>query len=96
MRQQLCASACALMVLLMGCATDSLSWQRYTENDFPARVRSVTTSLGYVLDAERGVNYRQWTVSIGKGIPYAFSTDLSPEQGLRNHCQESKVRSLFR
>lgn len=72
MRQQLCASACALMVLLIGCATDSLSWQRYTEKDFPARVRSVTTSLGYVLDAERGVNYRQWTVSFGKGIPYAF------------------------
>jgi len=72
MRQQLCAFACGLMVLVMGCATDSLSWQRYTKNDFPARVRSITTSLGYVLDAEGGLNYRQWTVSFGKGIPYAF------------------------
>jgi hypothetical protein len=72
MRQQFGAFACALMVLVMGCARDPLSWQRYTENDFPARVRSVITSVGSVLDAERGLNYRQWTVSFGKGIPYAF------------------------
>lgn len=70
MQLQLCA--CVLMVLAMGCATDSVSWQRYTQNDFPAPVHSVTTRLGNVLDYERDLTYSPWTVSFGKGIPYAF------------------------
>ena len=69
MRLQLMV-ACA--VLMMGCATEPLLWQRYTQNDFPARVRSITTALGNVLDANRGLKYGSWTVSFGKGIPYAF------------------------
>lgn len=69
MRQYLSAFACALMVF--GCATDSLLWQRYTENDFPARVNSVTTQLGNVLDAKNELGYRTWTVKFGEGKPYA-------------------------
>lgn len=69
MRQHLCVFACTLMVL--GCATSSLLWQRYTENDFPARVNSVTTRQGNVLDAKSGLTYRSWTVSFGEGKPYA-------------------------
>ena len=59
-------------VLIMGCFTEPLLWQRYTEKDFPARVRSVTTALGNVLDEKRVLKYGAWTVSFGKGIPYEF------------------------
>jgi hypothetical protein len=69
MRQHLFALACALMV--SGCATDSLLWQRYTENDFPARVHSVETRLGNVLDAKNELTYGSWTISFGEGNPYA-------------------------
>ena len=72
MRLQLCALACVLIASIMGCATDTPSWQRYTQNDFPAPVHSVTTRLGNVLDYERDLTYSPWTVSFGKGIPYAF------------------------
>jgi hypothetical protein len=68
MRQHLTAVACALMVF--GCATGSLLWQRYTENDFPARVDSVNTPLGNV-DAKNKLTYGEWTVSFGEGKPYA-------------------------
>jgi len=48
---QLCVFV--LMAVAMGCAAESVSWQRYTKNDFPAPVHSVTTRLGNVLDYER-------------------------------------------
>jgi hypothetical protein len=69
MWRYLSAFACALMV--SGCATDSLLWQHHTENDFPAQVRSVTSRLGNVLDANRELAYGSWTVRFGKGKPYA-------------------------
>jgi outer membrane protein len=68
MRKYLSAFACALMVF--GCATDSLLWQRYTENDFPAQVHSVNTPQGNV-DAKNRLTYGSWTVSFGEGTPYA-------------------------
>ena len=69
MRRYLAACACALMV--SGCATDSLLWQRHTEHDFPAQVHSVKTRLGNVLDAKHRLAYGSWTVSFGEGQPYA-------------------------
>jgi hypothetical protein len=69
MRRYLSAFACALMV--SGCATGSLLWQRHTENDFPAQVHSVNTQLGNVLDAKHRLTYGSWTVSFGEGQPYA-------------------------
>jgi hypothetical protein len=73
MRQHLCPFACALAVLVLGCATrDPLLWQRYTKNDFPARVKSVTTRYGNILDATRSLTYGSWTVSFNEGIPYAL------------------------
>jgi hypothetical protein len=69
MRRYLSAFACALMV--SGCATVPLLWQRHTENDFPAQVHSVKTRLGNVLDAKHRLNYGSWTVSFGEGQPYA-------------------------
>lgn len=69
MQRYLSAFACALMV--SGCATDSFLWQHRTENDFPAQVRSVTSRLGNVLDANSELTYGSWTVRFGKGKPYA-------------------------
>ena len=72
MRQHLSLLACALTVF--GCATDSLLWQRYTENDFPARVDSVSTKQGNVLDANHSLTYGSWTVRFAEGKPYASYT----------------------
>jgi hypothetical protein len=69
MRRCLFAFACGLMVF--GCTTDSFLWQRYTENDFPAQVQSVTTNLGGIVDAKNRVTYGSWTVGFGEGKPYA-------------------------
>ena len=60
---------CALMVL--GCTTDSLLWQRFREKDFPARVKVVLTHLGDVLDAQHKLTYDSWTIGFGKDRPYA-------------------------
>lgn len=76
--QHLCAFACALLV--SGCATDSLEWQRRTENDFPARVKWITSQVGNVLDAKRGLRYGSWTVTSGEGEPYA--TYQCPQDGI--------------
>ena len=69
MRQYLSAFACALLV--SGCATDSFIWQRHTANDFPARVHSVTSRKGNVLDANHRLSYGSWRVRFGEGEPYA-------------------------
>jgi len=69
MRRYLFAFACGLMVF--GCATGSLLWQRYTENDFPAQVHSIATALGGIVDAKNKVTYGPWTVSFGESKPYA-------------------------
>jgi hypothetical protein len=69
MRRQL---VCVCAVMVMGCAAEPLLWQRYSQKDFPARVRSVITALGNVLDDSRVLKYGAWTVSFGTGIPYAF------------------------
>src|SRR5215475_8819225 len=69
MRRDLVAWACG--VLVVGCATGALVWQRYTENDFPAQVQSITTTLGGIVDAKNKVTYGPWTVSFGEGNPYA-------------------------
>src|SRR5678810_185242 len=76
--QCFCAFACALLV--SACATDSLEWQQRTENDFPARVKWVTSQLGNVLDANRGLRYGSWTVTSGEGGPYA--TYQCPQDGI--------------
>jgi hypothetical protein len=92
MRQQL---VCVCAVMIVGCATEPLLWQRYTQNDFPARVRSVTTALGNVLDDSRVLKYGAWTVSFGKGIPYAFykCTPQECEILIRNlKCESSNGR----
>jgi hypothetical protein len=70
MLQHLAGFACALMVL--GCATDSLLWQRFTEKDFPARVDSVMTRFGDSLDTEHTLTYGPWKVGFGKDKPNAF------------------------
>jgi hypothetical protein len=73
LRQPVHGLAWMITVLAMGCATgDPGLWQRYTETDFPAPLHSVTTRLGNVLDRERDLTYSPWTVTFGKGIPYAF------------------------
>jgi hypothetical protein len=94
MRQQLFVVAYVMMVV--ACAPESLLWQRYTENDFPARVRSVTTALGNVLDESRVLKYGAWTVSFGKGIPYAFyrcAPNSGCEISIKNlKCESSQVR----
>ena len=69
MWRYLFAFACGLMVF--GCATGSLLWQRYTENDFPAQVHSIATALGGIVDAKNKVTYGPWTVSFGESKPYA-------------------------
>ena len=86
MRQQFCAFACVL--LISGCATDSLEWQQRTKNDFPARVSSIITRLGNVLDANNGMGYGSWTVTFGEGGPYA--TYQCPSGGI---C-EIKISNL--
>lgn len=82
-------------VLITGCASPPLLWERYTEKDFPARVRSVTTALGNVLDEKRVLKYGSWTVGFGKGIPYAFykCTPQECEITIRNlKCDNSGGR----
>jgi len=76
MRRDLLALAWGLLVF--GCATGPLLWQRYTEQDFPAPVHSITTALGGLVDAKNKVTYGPWTVSFGKGTPYASYT-CSPD-----------------
>jgi len=69
----ICKGGALLISLVFGCATnDSPNWQRYTKQEFPARVNSVTTPLGNVLDAEHQLIYPPWTVRFGEGIPYAY------------------------
>jgi hypothetical protein len=80
MRQQFCMLSLAVIVSVIGCTKESLSWQRYADQDFPARLRSLTTPLGSVLDANRVLRYRSWTVSFGKGIPYAFHKCTQSEE----------------
>ena len=78
MRQQSCVLAC--MLLVSGCATESLEWQRRTQNDFPARVDMVITRMGNVLDENRGLQYGPWTVISGEGGPAA--TYQCPQDGI--------------
>ena len=78
MRQHFLALACALLV--SGCATKSLEWQRQTENEFPARVNWIISQVGNVLDAKRGLRYGTWTVTSGEGGPYA--TYQCPQDGI--------------
>lgn len=78
MRQLFCALASALLV--SGCATKSLEWQRHTENEFPTRVNWIISQLGNVLDAKRGLRYGAWTVTSGEGGPYA--TYRCPQDGI--------------
>lgn len=69
MLQYLAGLACALMVL--GCATNSLLWQRFTEEDFPARVDSVMTQFGESLDLKNTLTYGPWKIGFGKDKPNA-------------------------
>ncbi len=78
MRQYFLALACALLV--SGCATKSLEWQRQTENEFPTRVNWIISQVGNVLDAKRGLRYGTWTVTSGEGGPYA--TYQCPQDGI--------------
>ena len=78
MRHHVWAVACLL--LISGCATESLEWQRRTQNDFPARVDMVITRLGNVLDAKHGLQYGPWTVMSAEGGPVA--TYRCPEGGI--------------
>ncbi len=90
-RQYLSALACAL--LISGCATQSLDWQRSTDNEFPTRVKWIISQVGNVLDANRGLRYGTWTVTSGAGGPYA--TYQCPQGGICEvnignlQCQES-------
>jgi hypothetical protein len=62
--------ACAVMVL--GCATNSLLWQRFTEKDFPARVDSVMSPFGdSSMDTEHRLTYGPWKIGFGKDKPTA-------------------------
>jgi hypothetical protein len=69
MRQYFLALACGLLV--SGCATKSLEWQRHSEDEFPTRVNWIISQVGNVLDAKRGLRYGTWTVTSGEGGPYA-------------------------
>jgi hypothetical protein len=69
MLRYLAGFACALMVL--GCATNSLLWQRFTEKDFPARVDSVMTQFGDSLDPKNTLTYGSWKIGFGKDKPNA-------------------------
>src|SRR5262249_60707140 len=71
-RRDLVAWACG--VLVVGCATGAVVWQRYTENDFPAQVHSIATALGGIVDAKNKVTYGPWTVSFGESPPFASYT----------------------
>ena len=86
MPRYLCAFAYVL--LIWGCASESLEWQRRTSNDFPARVDMVITQLGNVLDEKRGLQYGPWMVKSGEGGPAA--TYQCPEDGI---C-EIKITNL--
>jgi hypothetical protein len=85
--------ALAFVLLVSGCAADSLEWQRRTENDFPARVNWITSQVGNILDTERGLRYGSWTVTSGAGGPYA--TYQCPQGGICEvnignlQCQQS-------
>ena len=89
--QHFCALACALLV--SGCATKSLEWQRHTEDEFPTRVNWIISQVGNVLDAKRGLRYGTWTVTSGEGGPYA--TYQCPQGGICEinisnlQCQQS-------
>ncbi len=73
--------ACALMVL--GCATNSLLWQRFTEKDFPAQVDSVMTRFGDSLDTEHRLTYGSWKIGFGKDKPNASY-----------HCPQDSICSI--
>src|SRR5262245_11257113 len=87
MRQRILLVACLLLVAV--CASESREWQQRDENDFPARVTSILTQMGNVLDQNSGLGYGSWTVIFGEGGPYA--TYLCPKGGL---C-EIKVNNLL-
>src|SRR5215213_3154792 len=70
MRQYISALACAL--LISGCATKSLEWQRHTDDEFPTRVNWIISPKGNVLDANGGLQYGSWMVISGEGGPYAI------------------------
>jgi hypothetical protein len=56
----------------------------------------MTTALGNVLDEKRVLKYGAWTVSFGKGIPYAFykcAPNRECEITIRNlKCESSEAR----
>ena len=91
MRQYIHAVACAL--LISGCATKSLEWQRHTNDEFPTRVNWIISQVGNVLDAKQGLRYGSWTVTSGEGGPYA--TYHCPQEGICEinisnlQCQQS-------
>src|SRR5215217_356063 len=86
MRQYIWALACAL--LISGCATKSLEWQRHTEDEFPTRVNWIISQKGNILDANSGLRYGPWTVASGEAGPYA--TYQCPQDGI---C-EIKISNL--
>lgn len=51
--------------------TDSFQWQRYTSNDFPSHVHSLTTILGSVIDSDHQVPFGSWTIGFGEQKPSA-------------------------
>lgn len=59
------------LLMLLGCASDSLPWQRYEQEDFPAHVREVVTRLGNVIDAKHSATYGAWTIGFDKSNPSA-------------------------
>ena len=67
---------CAFLffLLLVGCASDSLPWQRYEQEDFPAQVRDMVTRLGNVIDAKHSATYGTWTIGFDKRNPSASYT----------------------
>jgi hypothetical protein len=91
MRRYISALVCAL--LISGCATKSLEWQRHTGDDFPTRVNWIISPKGNVLDANGGLQYGSWTVISGEGGPYA--TYQCPQDGICEinisnlQCQQS-------
>ncbi len=61
----------ALLSTFSGCAEDHLLWTRFTENDFPARVNSIVTQLGNLLDSQNNLQYGQLTVAYDTEKPLA-------------------------
>lgn len=59
------------LLTLLGCAADSLPWQRYKQEDFPAQVRDMVTRLGNVIDAKHSATYGIWTIGFDEGTPAA-------------------------